>query len=205
MARYIGPRCRKSRRLGSDLSLTSGIRALDSKCKLTVPPGMHGGKRTRISDYGRNLLEKQRLCWTYGVSENTLFRYYRKASRLKNKGYQLLRLLECRLDNVVYRMGFAATRAEARQLISHKTVLVNGRTVNIASYQVSPGSQIGIRDKSKTQTRILAALELAKQRPDIGWIVVNVEQCQGILKLYPEREELPQEFKENQVIEFYSK
>lgn len=204
MSKYRGPRCRRARRVGSDLFLMSGIRAIDTKCKLETPPGMHGAKRTRLSDYGRNLLEKQHICWTYGVSESTLRRYYQKASSKKGKGYNLLRLLEGRLDNVVYRMGFAATRAEARQLVNHRSIWVNSKVDNIPSRQLKPGDRIGVRDKAKSQTRIQAALELAKQRPDVNWVKRDDERLEGVFNTFPERTELSAEYQENKVVEFYS-
>lgn len=206
MARYRGPTCKLARRLGIDLQLKSGIRALDSKCKLATPPGMHATKRGRLSEFGVLFLEKQKIRRTYGVLERQFRLYYAKAFKGKGiTGENLLKLLECRLDNVVYRMGFAATRAEARQLISHRSVKVNGSIVNIPSYQVKTGDIIEIKEKSKSQTRIQAALELAKQKPQPGWIDVDSTKLQGIVKLIPERSELPLEFNENLVVEYYSK
>lgn len=190
MARYRGPTCKLARRLGSDLQLKSGIRALDSKCKLATPPGMHGTKRGRLSDYGVMLRQKQLVRFTYGVLERQLRRvYYAKASQSKGiTGEILLQLLERRLDNVVYRSGFAATRAEARQLVSHCAVKVNGKIVNIPSYQVKAGDVVEIKEKSKSQTRIQAAVELAKQRPQPSWIDIDSDKLQGIVKLIPERQ-----------------
>ena len=206
MARYRGPTCKLARRLGTDLQLKSGIRALDSKCKLATPPGVHGAKRGRLSEFGILFRQKQLIRRTYGVIERQFRLYYAKAAKRKGiTGENLLKLLECRLDNVVYRMGFAATRAEARQLVSHRCVKVNGSIVNIPSYQVKAGDVIEIKEKSKSQTRIQAALELAKQKPQPGWIDVDFTKLQGIVKLIPERSELPLEFNENLVVEYYSK
>lgn len=206
MARYRGPTCKLARRLGTDLQLKSGIRALDSKCKLATPPGVHGAKRGRLSEFGVLFRQKQLIRRTYGVLERQFRLYYAKAAKRKGiTGENLLKLLECRLDNVVYRMGFAATRAEARQLVSHRCVKVNGNIVNIPSYQVKAGDVIEIKEKSKSQTRIQAALELAKQKSQPGWLDVDFTKLQGIVKLIPERSELPLEFNENLVVEYYSK
>src|SRR5437868_4135464 len=175
MARYTGPKCKLARREGTDLFLKSGVKPLESKCKLEVPPGgVKGERRGRLSDYGLQLREKQKLRRMYGVLERQFANYYQRASgRPGATGETLLQLLECRLDNVVYRMGFAATRAEARQLVSHKCVLVNGKIVNIPSYQVAPGDTIEIRERSKSQMRIQAALQLAQQRQATSWIEVD--------------------------------
>ena len=206
MARYRGPTCKLARRLGSDLQLKSGIRALDSKCKLATPPGMHGTKRGRSSDYAVMLRQKQLIRWTYGLLERQFRIYYDKAFKQKGStGENLLTLLECRLDNTVFRIGFSATRAEARQLVSHRAVKVNGRLVNIPSYSVKKGDVIEIKEKSKSQTRIQAALEFAKQKPQPGWIDIDSNKLQGIVKSIPERSELPSEFNENLVVEYYSK
>ncbi len=206
MARYRGPTCKLARRLGTDLQLKSGIRALDSKCKLATPPGVHGAKRGRLSEFGVLFRQKQLIRRTYGVLERQFRLYYAKAAKRKGiTGENLLKLLECRLDNVVYRMGFAATRAEARQLVSHRCVKVNGSIVNIPSYQVKTGDVVEIKEKSKSQTRIQAALELAKQKSQPGWLDVDFTKLQGIVKLIPERSELPLEFNENLVVEYYSK
>ncbi|MFM2322656.1 MAG: ribosomal protein [Pseudomonadota bacterium] len=206
MARYRGPTCKLARRLGTDLQLKSGIRALDSKCKLATPPGMHGVKRGRLSEFGVLFRQKQLIRRTYGVLERQFRLYYAKAAKRKGiTGENLLKLLECRLDNVIYRMGFSATRAEARQLVSHRSIKVNGHIVNIPSYQVKVGDIIEIKEKSKAQTRIQAALELAKQKPQPSWIDVDSSKLQGLVKLIPERSELPLEFNENLVVEYYSK
>lgn len=206
MARYLGSTCKLARREGTDLQLKSGIRAIDGKCKLAVPPGQHGQKKGRLSDYGVQLRQKQMIRRIYGVLERQFRNYYKKASKQKGvTGELLLKLLERRLDNIVYRIGFASTRAEARQLVSHRSVTVNGKIVNIPSYQVSPGDVIEIREKSKSQTRILAALELAKQRAQSQWIEVDEKKLQGIFKSVPDRSDLPAEFNENLVVELYSK
>ena len=206
MARYRGPTCKLARLLGADSQSRSGIRALDSKCKLATPPGMHGVKRGRLSEFGVLFRQKQLIRRTYGVLERQFRLYYAKASKRKGiTGENLLKLLECRLDNVIFRMGFSATRAEARQLVSHRSIKVNGHIVNIPSYQVKVGDVIEIKEKSKTQTRIQAALELAKQKPQPSWIDVDSTKLQGLVKLIPERSELPLEFNENLVVEYYSK
>lgn len=206
MARYLGSTCKLARREGTDLQLKSGLRAIDGKCKLAVPPGQHGAKKGRLSDYGVQLRQKQMLRRIYGVLERQFRNYYKKASKQKGAtGESLLKLLERRLDNVVYRMGFASTRAEARQLVSHRCVLVNGKIVNIASYQVSPGDTVEIKEKSKSQTRIQAALELAKQKVQPQWIEVDIGKLQGVFKSIPDRSDLPPEYNENLIVELYSK
>ncbi len=206
MARYLGSTCKLARREGTDLFLKSGVRALDGKCKLAVLPGQHGQKKGRLSDYGVQLRMKQMIRRFYGVLERQFRLYYKEAARRKGAtGETLLKLLECRLDNVVYRMGFASTRAEARQLVSHKAVLVNSKLVNIASYQVSPGDVIEIKEKCKAQGRIQAALEFAKQRNQPQWIEVDMQKLQGVFKTIPDRSDLPAEFNENLVVELYSK
>jgi small subunit ribosomal protein S4 len=207
MARYRGPTCKLARRFGSDLNLKSGIRALDSKCKIATPPGMHGTKRGRLSDYAVMLRQKQLIRCTYGLLERQFRIYYNKAFKQKGiTGENLLKLLECRLDNVVYRSGFSATRAEARQLVSHRAVNVNDACVNIASYQVKAGDRISIKEKSKNQTRIQAALALAKQKDQSpSWLDIDFDKFQASVKSIPERSELPLEFNENLVVEYYSK
>ena len=205
MARYLGPTCKLSRREGTDLYLKSGIRPLDSKCKQETAPGMHGVRRGRLSDYGIQLREKQKVRRMYGVLEKQFRGYYKEAARLKGAtGENLLRLLECRLDNVVYRMGFGSTRAEARQLVSHKSILVNGGTVNIPSYQIKTNDVVSIRNKAKNQLRIKSALELAAQR-EVDWISVSTEKLEGVFKRVPDREDLPAEINENLIVELYSK
>ncbi|AHK79721.1 30S ribosomal protein S4 [Ectothiorhodospira haloalkaliphila] len=206
MARYIGPKCKLSRREGADLSLKSRARALDSKCKLDKPPGQHGDRRTRLSDYGVQLREKQKLRRIYGVLEKQFRNYYKAASRLKGStGDNLLKLLECRLDNVVYRMGFGTTRSEARQLVSHKAVLVNGQTVNIASYQVKATDVVSIREKARKQVRIQDSLALAEQYGFPEWVDVDTKKMEGVFKSVPERSDLPADINESLVVELYSK
>lgn len=206
MARYIGPKCKLSRREGTDLFLKSGVRALESKCKVENAPGQHGQRRGRLSDYGVQLREKQKVRRIYGVLEKQFRNYYKEADRLKGAtGSNLLQLLESRLDNVVYRMGFGSTRAEARQLVSHKAVMVNGQTVNIPSFQVRPGDVVAIREKAKNQLRINAALELAAQRGFAIWVEVDANKKEGIFKALPERSELAQDINESLIVELYSK
>lgn len=206
MARYTGPKLKLSRREGTDLFLKSGVRSLDSKCKAETPPGQHGARRVRLSDYAIQLREKQKVRRFYGVLEKQFRNYYKKADRQRGAtGENLLRLLEGRLDNVVYRMGFGSTRAESRQLVSHKAILVNGRQVNIASYQIRQDDVVSIRDKSKSQLRIKSALELSAQRSIVEWVDVDVEKMEGAFKRLPDRGELPQEINENLIVELYSK
>ena len=206
MARYIGPTCKLSRREGTDLYLKSGLRPLDSKCKLESPPGVQGAKRGRPSDYAVQLREKQKVRRLYGVLEKQFRNYYKKAAQRKGStGENLLSLLECRLDNIVYRMGFGSTRAEARQLISHKSVLVDGSIVNIPSYQVNPDQVVSIREKSQKQARIAESIELAQQRGIPDWMDVDVKKMEGIFKSVPDRSDLPAEINESLVVELYSK
>ncbi|MBH1970556.1 30S ribosomal protein S4 [Moraxellaceae bacterium AER2_44_116] len=207
MARYIGPKCKLSRREGTDLMLKSGVRALDSKCKIEQPPGQHGTSRKgKLSDYGTQLREKQKVRRIYGVLERQFSNYYKEAARLKGAtGENLLQLLESRLDNVVYRMGFGATRSEARQLVSHRSITVNGRRVNIASMQVQPGDVVAVYEKSKTQLRIKSAMELASQRGTPTWIAVDYAKMEGTFKSLPERADLPSEINESLIVELYSK
>jgi small subunit ribosomal protein S4 len=205
MARYTGPKCKLSRREGTDLLLKSGMRAIESKCKLNVQPGQHGQRR-RLSDYGVQLRMKQTVRRYYGVLEKQFRRYYKDADRQKGStGENLLRILETRLDNVVYRMGFATTRAEARQLVGHKAVMVNGIVVNIASYVVKPNDVIEVREKAKKQLRIRAAVELAQQRPPQPWIDVDTQNLKGVFKSYPEASDFPSEFKVSLIVELFSK
>ena len=208
MARYLGPKLKLSRREGTDLFLKSGIRDIDSKCRsLDKIPGEHGGKRhARISDYSIQLREKQKMRRLYGVLERQFHNYYKKAERQSgNTGVNLLQMLESRLDNVVYRAGFGSTRAESRQLVSHKAIEVNGLSVNIPSYQVRPGDVFTVAEKKRDQLRIRAALELATQRARVEWIDIDGEQLSGIYKRHPDREELPPDIQENLIIELYSK
>jgi small subunit ribosomal protein S4 len=208
MARYIGPTCKLSRREGTDLGLKSPARGLESKCKLTQPPGQHGGtRRQRLSDYALQLREKQKVRRMYGILEKQFRNYYKKAAQQKGAtGENLLRLLEGRLDNVVYRMGFAVTRAQARQMVSHKAVLVNGLPVNVPSYQISPGDSVAIREKAKNQLRIKEALTLSQEMDLIApWVEVDATKLQGEFKAHPDRDELPPEINENLIVELYSK
>lgn len=206
MARYLGPKCRLSRREKTNLLLKSGIRGIDTKCNLERTPGMHWQRRGRTTDYGIQLRMKQLIRRYYDVLEKQFRNYYKKADRTKGStGDNLLVLLESRLDNVVYRMGFAATRAEARQLVSHKSVLVNGKVVNIPSYHVATGAIITIRDKAKKQLRISAALALAEHRNQVSWIEVDSKEMKGTFKSVPDMKELPAEFKVSLVVELYSK
>lgn len=206
MARYLGPKLKLSRREGTDLFLKSGVRAIDSKCKLETAPGQHGARKTRLSEYGVQLREKQKVRRTYGVLEKQFRGYYKQAARIKGAiGENLLQLLERRLDNVVYRMGFGATRAESRQLVSHKSIAVNGQTVNIASYQVKAGDVVSVREKAKNQMRIGQALTLAAQRADVEWVDVNTDKKEGTFKRVPDRADLPAEINENLIVELYSK
>ncbi|VAW83797.1 SSU ribosomal protein S4p (S9e) @ SSU ribosomal protein S4p (S9e), zinc-independent [hydrothermal vent metagenome] len=206
MARYLGPKCKLSRREGVDLFLKSGIRPLESKCKLDVPPGGARQRRPRVSDYGLQLREKQKLRRMYGVLEGQFRGYYKKAVQLKGStGENLLQLLECRLDNVVYRMGFAVTRAEARQLVSHKGIEVNGRVVNIPSLRVSAGDAVGIREKAKKQLRIQSALEVSGQAGLPEWVDVDAKKMLGVFKSLPDRGDIHPDTNENLIVELYSK
>lgn len=206
MARYLGPKLKLSRREGTDLFLKSGVRAIDSKCKIDTAPGQHGARKSRLSDYGGQLREKQKVRRMYGVLERQFRNYYKEAARLKgNTGEKLLQLLESRLDNVVYRMGFGATRAEARQLVSHKSIVVNERVVNIASYRVSPNDVVKIREKAKKQARVKAALELAEQREKPIWLDVDADKMEGVFKRTPERTDLSADINEHLIVELYSK
>jgi small subunit ribosomal protein S4 len=206
MARYRGPTCKLARREGTDLFLKSGLKPLESKCKLEVPPGGQGQRRTRLSDYGVQLREKQKLRRMYGVLERQFRNYYKKAARIKGStGEILLRMLESRLDNVVYRMGFAATRAEARQLVSHSGIMVNDKVVNIPSYQMKAGDKVAVRERAKAQTRIKAALDIAGQVGFPDWVEVDDKNMRGTLKNLPERDEILPDINENLVVELYSK
>jgi small subunit ribosomal protein S4 len=206
MARYLGPKCKLSRREGTDLFLKSGVRPLESKCKLEVPPGGAPQRRPRVSDYGLQLREKQKLRRMYGMLERQFHNYYKRAAQQKGStGENLLKLLEGRLDNVAYRMGFATTRAEARQLVSHKGIAVNGQVVNIPSFQVSPGDQISIREKAKKQLRIQNALQLAGEAGFPEWLDVDQTKMSGVLKQLPDRDDILPDINENLVVELYSK
>jgi small subunit ribosomal protein S4 len=207
MARYLGPKCKLSRREGTDLFLKSGIKPLESKCKLEVPPGgIKGERRTRLSGYGVQLREKQKLRRMYGILERQFRNYYAKAAgRPGSTGENLLRFLEGRLDNVVYRMGFAATRAEARQLVSHKAIEVNGESVNVPSYQCAAGDVVTVREKAKSQARIAAALAIATQVGWPDWVEVDDKKLSGTLKALPDRDQILPDINENLVVELYSK
>ena len=207
MARYLGPKAKLSRREGTDLFLKSARRALSDKCKLDSKPGQHGrtfGART--SDFGNQLREKQKVKRIYGVLERQFRRYFAEAERRKgNTGETLLQLLESRLDNVVYRMGFGSTRAEARQLVSHAAITVNGQVVNIPSMQVRPGDVIAIREKAKKQTRIQEALNLASQVGSINWVSVDASKLEGTFKQVPDRDEISGDINESLIVELYSR
>ncbi len=210
MARYIGPKLKLSRREGTDLYLKSGVRPIDSKCKIEQPPGGQGMRRGRPSDYAVQLREKQKVRRIYGVLERQFRNYYRKADRQKGAtGENLLRLLEGRLDNVVYRMGFGATRAEARQLVSHKLITLNGRILNIPSAQVSPGDLVAVVRKACKQLRIQSAMQMAAQRMQVDWVDTEMDldhdKIEGTFRRTPDRSELPTEINENLIVELYSK
>ena len=206
MARYLGPKCKLSRREGTDLFLKSRVRPLDSKCKADKVPGQHGDKRGRTSDYGLQLREKQKLRRMYGVLERQFSNYYKKANLKKGStGENLLELLECRLDNVVYRMGFGVTRAECRQLVSHKSIEVNGELVNIPSYQVKANDVVSIREKARKQLRIQDSLNTAEQFGFPEWVEVDSKKMTGTFKAPPERTDLSADINESLVVELYSK
>jgi len=206
MARYIGPKCKLSRREGTDLFLKSRVRSLDSKCNMEKVPGQMGDRRRRVSDYGLQLREKQKVRRIYGIMEKQFSNYYKKAAQVKGAtGENLLQLLETRLDNVVYRMGFGATRAEARQLVSHKAIEVNGKMVNIPSFRVTANDEIAIREKAKKQVRIQGALALAEQYGFVDWVEVDTKAMKGSFKRVPDRADLPAEINEQLVVELYSK
>ncbi|MBV6425370.1 MAG: 30S ribosomal protein S4 [Steroidobacteraceae bacterium] len=207
MARYTGPKCKLARREGTDLFLKSGVKPLENKCKFTVPPGgVKSERRQRLSDYGTQLREKQKLRRMYGVLERQFSNYYTlAASRKGATGENLLKLLECRLDNVVYRMGFATTRAEARQLVAHKGLDVNGEAVTIASYQVKPGDVVQVREKARKQLRIQNAMQIAAQVGLPEWVEVNDKEMKGVFKAVPGREDVLPDINENLVVELYSK
>jgi len=208
MARYTGPTCKLARREGSDLGLKSPARSLDSKCKLEQPPGQHGSsRRQRLSDYALQLREKQKVRRMYGILERQFRNYYKKAAQRKGAtGENLLVLLEGRLDNVVYRMGFAVTRAQARQMVSHRLIEVNGRVVNIPSAQISPGDTIVVREKARNHLRVKEAVEVARDLDMVApWVEVDSDKLSGSLKSLPERDDLPPDINENLIVELYSK
>ncbi len=207
MARYLGPKAKLSRREGSDLLLKSARRSISDKAKFDSKPGQHGrtsGQRT--SDFGLQLREKQKVKRTYGVLERQFRRYFAEADRRRgNTGANLLFLLEARLDNVVFRMGFASTRAEARQIVSHKAITVNGKSVNLPSYSVKAGDVVAVREKSKKQARVIEALELAKQIGFPAWVDVAVDKAEGVFKKSPDRDEFGADINESLIVELYSR
>lgn len=206
MARYLGPRLKLSRREKADLSLTSGVRALETKCKLDTAPGQHGARRGRETEHGIQLREKQKVRRTYGVLERQFRNYFKKAARIKGStGENLLKLLESRLDNVVYRMGFGSTRAEARQLVNHGGILVNGKRVNIPSYIVAAGDIVSVREGSKQQLRIQSALTLAQARTACAWLEVDAGAFSGTFKSMPDRADFAADINEQLIVELYSK
>ncbi|TSE30460.1 30S ribosomal protein S4 [Tepidimonas thermarum] len=207
MARYLGPKAKLSRREGTDLFLKSARRSISDKAKFETKPGQHGRTSgSRTSDFGLQLREKQKVKRMYGVLERQFRRYFAEADRRRgNTGQNLLSILESRLDNVVYRMGFASTRAEARQLVSHKAISVNGQTVNIPSYLVSPGDVVAVREKARNQTRVKEALELAKQIGFPAWVEVAADKCEGVFKKVPDRDEFGADINESLIVELYSR
>ncbi|MFB1488732.1 MULTISPECIES: 30S ribosomal protein S4 [unclassified Thiocapsa] len=206
MARYTGPTCKLARREGTDLALKSRARSLDTKCNLEKQPGQTTDRRRRLSDYGVQLREKQKVRRIYGLMERQFRNYYKKAAQAKGAtGENLLQLLERRLDNVVYRMGFGATRSEARQLVSHKAILVNGRVVNIASYQVGADDHVEVREVAKKQVRVQNAVALAEQYGFPDWVEVDTKGFKGVFKRIPDRSDLPADINESLIVELYSK
>ncbi|MFZ9110847.1 MAG: 30S ribosomal protein S4 [Burkholderiaceae bacterium] len=207
MARYTGPRCKLSRREGTDLGFKSARRSLESKCKQDTKPGQHGRTSgARTSDYGKQLREKQKVKRMYGMLERQFRRYFAKASSRKgNTGESLLQILESRLDNIVYRMGFGSTRAEARQLVSHKSIMVNGRVVNVPSAQIKPNDIVAVAEKSRSQARIVSSLELAEQQGFPSWVTVDSKKMEGVLKQVPDRSDLSAEINESLIVELYSR
>ena len=206
MARYLGPKCKLSRREGCDLLLKSGVRDHKSKCKSEKLPGQHGDKKPRLNGYGIQLREKQKIRRLYGVLEKQFRNYYKMAARQKGStGENLMSLLERRLDNVVYRMGFASTRAEARQLVAHKAILVNDKIVNVPSFLVNPGDVLSVRQKAKSQGRVQAALALSEQRVPCDWINVDNASFKGTFSTAPTLTDLSSDYNVNLVVEFYSK
>lgn len=208
MARYIGPTCKLARREGVDLELKSPARGLESKCKLSQPPGQHGAsRRVRLSDYALQLREKQKVRRIYGILERQFRNYYKLAAKQRGAtGENLLRLLESRLDNVVYRMGFAVTRAQARQMVTHKAILVNGKAVNIPSFRVKPEDVVAIREKAKSQLRVKEAVTLSQEMNLVpAWLEVDSTKMEGVFKAYPDRDELSAAINESLIVELYSK
>ena len=208
MARYIGPTCKLARREGVDLELKSPARGLESKCKLSQPPGQHGAsRRVRLSDYALQLREKQKVRRIYGILERQFRNYYKLAAKQRGAtGENLLRLLESRLDNVVYRMGFAVTRAQARQMVTHKAIMVNGKAVNIPSFRVKPEDVVAIREKAKNQLRVKEAVTLSQEMNLVpAWLEVDSTKMEGVFKAYPDRDELSAAINESLIVELYSK
>jgi len=207
VARYLGPKAKLSRREGTDLFLKSARRSIGDKAKFDSKPGQHGRTSgARTSDYGLQLREKQKVKRMYGVLERQFRRYFEEADRRRgNTGANLLFLLESRLDNVVYRMGFGSTRAEARQLVSHKAITVNGASVNIPSYMVKAGDVIALREKSKKQNRVVEALQLAAQVGMPAWVEVNAEKAEGVFKSVPDRDQFAADINESMIVELYSR
>jgi len=206
VARYIGPKLKLSRREGVDLGHKSGVRPIDSKCNFEKVPGQHGGRRARVTEYGTQLREKQKLRRIYGVLEKQFRNYYKAAASTKGStGENLLKLLETRLDNVVYRAGFGSTRSEARQLVSHKAIMVNGSIVNVASYKVSANDVVSVREKAKKQTRIKDSIALASARGIDEWISLDADKMEATFNSVPERSDLPADYNESLVVELYSK
>jgi small subunit ribosomal protein S4 len=208
MARYIGPTCKLARREGVDLELKSPARGLESKCKLNQPPGQHGAsRRVRLSDYALQLREKQKVRRIYGILERQFRNYYKLAAKQRGAtGENLLRLLESRLDNVVYRMGFAVTRAQARQMVTHKGISVNGETVNIPSYRVKPEDVVAVREKARNQLRVKEAVTLSQEMNLVpAWLEVDPTKLEGVFKAYPDRHDLSAAINESLIVELYSK
>ena len=211
MARYIGPTCKLARREGADLSLKSPTRALDSKCKLEQKPGQHGAgtgaRRSKLSDYAVQLREKQKVKRIYGLLERQFRNYYKKAATKKgNTGENLLQMLETRLDNVIYRMGFAVTRPAARQLVSHRGITVNGKSVNLPSYQVKAGDAIALSERAQKQLRVQESLTVAAQMDlSPSWVEVDAKKFEGVFKAVPDRADLPSDINEALIVELYSK
>ncbi|OQM34121.1 30S ribosomal protein S4 [bacterium endosymbiont of Pedicinus badii] len=206
MAKYLGSKLKISRREGTDLFLKSGIRSIESKCKIGQLPGQHNLKKPRFSDYGKQLREKQKVKKIYGILEKQFRNYYKKSSKMKGiPGENLLLLLERRLDNIIYRMGFGCTRIESRQIVNHKFVLVNKKIVNIPSYQIKVGDKIYIKKKAQNHSRIISSIEISESREKASWIEVDYKKMQGTIKRFPERNELYSDINEHLIIEFYSK
>ncbi|MEQ1516779.1 MAG: 30S ribosomal protein S4 [Usitatibacteraceae bacterium] len=206
MARYLGPKCKLSRREGTDLFLKSARRPLDSKCKLESRPGQHGAKQNRVSEYGTQLREKQKIRRMYGVLERQFRTYFAEAARRKGAtGENLLQLLESRLDNAVYRMGFGSTRAEARQLVSHCAVQVNGKAVNIPSYLLKPNDVVALKEKAQKQLRVQDSLKLAESSGFPSWVEVDTKKFSAVFKTLPDRAEFAADINEQLVVELYSK